>query len=124
MNEITLRVPLPPSRNRGRQTHWAVVEKQKKQYWEACDLATLRTRFPAAPFPRVEATAVAFVRNINDEDNLTARMKFLQDWCKSRGIVKDDTPARWRWSGIPSQHVQRKEPAYLILTLRAVAPAG
>lgn len=118
MTELVLTVPLPPSRNRGRSSHWAVVERQKKAYWAACDTATLGVRFPLWPFERVDATAVAYVRNLNDEDNLKARMKFLQDWCKSRGIVKDDTPACWHWPAPISQFIERTVPAYLVLTLR------
>lgn len=123
MNEITLRLPLPEPRNTAADRHWSARHRGKKRYYEAADLATLRVRFPSAPFAVVEATATVYPRGANDIDNLFARLKSVQDWCKSRGIVMDDTPARWRWSGIPSQHVQRKEPAYLILTLRAVPPA-
>lgn len=120
MTEITLRVPLPPPRNTSSDRHWSSRAKGKKKYYAAADLATLKTRFPSAPFAKVEATAVVYAWNRDDEDNCMARMKSIQDWCKSRGIVIDDSPRHWHWTGVPDQVIERKQDAYVILTLRAV----
>lgn len=124
MTEIVLTLPLPSARNTSSDRHWSVRHRKKKQYYSAADLATLKVKFPPAPFGYVAASAVVYPRGRNDEDNLFARLKSVQDWCKSRGIVVDDNPPRWKWAGIPDQVVQRKKPAYLVLTLRSVDPAA
>ena len=63
MNEITLRLPLPEPRNTAADRHWSARHRGKKRYYAAADLATLRVRFPSAPFAVVEATATVTLRN-------------------------------------------------------------
>ena len=113
---LVLTLPLPDSRNAGkRHAHWATVYKRTQAYYAACARCTVGIVWPQ--WEALTASAIVYPRGSNDEGNLMARLKPLEDWIVRQGVVPSDKPKHWHWEGIPVQIVQRQYPAYLVLTL-------
>lgn len=116
MTTLVLTLPLPDSRNAGRRhAHWSVVYRRTQAYYAACERCTVGVEWPQ--WEAVVASAVVYPRGSNDEGNLLARLKPLEDWIVRKGLVPSDKPKHWHWSAIPQQIVQRTHPAWLELTL-------
>ncbi len=100
MSEIRLTLPLPP--NRANQSYgkarweWAA----KKRYMNgntrllgAIDLALGQIpQCDDLPLDNVTISATLYVKNLMDDDNLKARLKFPLDTLVKAGILVDDSP--------------------------------
>ena len=113
---MKLTLPLPP--NRANQTHgqarweWA----RKKQYIEgtvrlvgAKALALIALRGERLPLGPTEVRATFYLRNLMDDDNLKARLKFPLDALVQAGILVDDKRPHCVVPD-PEQHIDRKRP--------------
>lgn len=113
---IHLVLPLPPrltNSAKGRSRHWRALENEKKAYWERLDLLRMLRKLPpppAAPIEHAEATAVLYLWNPMDDDGAMARMKWPMDWLKRSGYIRDDRRKNLRWTGLPDQEIDRKNP--------------
>jgi len=110
--------PLPM--NRGQDTGNGKHRSQmKKKYYKELDgllLANLLPGPPKLPLLRAFASASVFAHNKNDDDNVMARMKWPQDWLKSRGYISEDKRPYLTWVSIPEQTIDRSgRPAVIIM---------
>lgn len=111
---LTLELPLPPQRGNARK-HWAVVHRERKAYFDACEVLLVLKRLPKPQrFAKAKITASVRVGRIHDVDNLMARMKLVADFLTRAGYITDDSPAYLEWTGLPSQTVARKNPGVTI----------
>ena len=120
---------MPPNLGNTTYGHWRVKHKARTAYLTSCDwllLAAGKTlpdaEFhvpppPPAPYPSAIITAHLRLGAAMDEDNLFARIKWAQDWLKTRGYIADDRRTNLTWSGIPTQTISRKHVARLTITL-------
>lgn len=110
--EMVFRVPLPPNLGNARM-HWRVRHNQKKEYWQTLDGLQLVGQLPnppQAPWTQALAAVRVFGYNYQDESNVFARLKFLEDWLVTRGYIIDDNRKVLSYTGIPSQTIDRKNP--------------
>ena len=56
-----------------------------------------------------------------DDGNALARHKWVEDWLVTRGYIVSDRKSCLTWLGFPEQHVTRKEPPSITVTLTRVA---
>jgi len=101
--KITL--PMPPNRANARW-HWRSEKKKKDNYFLEC-----RALYPPSkdePLSRVTMTAGLYLWSEMDTDNLFARLKWPLDFLVRSGFITDDSPKVIDWTGIPSQHIDRK----------------
>lgn len=120
IDSLQLTLPLPFSRNKKSGGSWRASAAQKTRYYEQCARwASLGgVRFPSIPWPALLASAVCYPHGMNDEGNLLARLKPLEDWIVKQGLVPDDKPKHWHWAGIPPQVPQRSQEAFIVVTLQ------
>lgn len=119
-------IPMPPNRANARG-HWSKHHGQKKAYWERLDNLQLLGESegfevpapPRWPLPRAKATASLYVWAKMDEFNAGNRLKWCEDWLVTRGYIVDDSSDVLRWTGIPSQEIDRKRPR-IVLTLEVI----
>lgn len=121
---LRLTLPLPFSRNKTFGGRWQADASKKQAYYAKCARWASLTgvRFPAIPWPALLANAVCYPAGINDEGNLIARLKPMEDWIVRQGLVPDDKPKHWHWAGIPQQVVQREQEPFVVLTLQRAEP--
>lgn len=103
--------------------HWSTRYHRRKAYWQAQDrrqLLGLVEPPPARPSASVSVRAHFRVSKPNDPDNLTARLKDVMDWLKTRGYIEDDGPAVVRSLTVTQETVPRKSVG-LEITLEPVA---
>lgn len=100
--------------------HWRTKNELKKQYRSYFE-QMLYSRFlpqrPSEPWEIATLTVKAFVKAKNDRDNLVSRIKQSIDLIVRSGYLVDDGPERLHWAGFPEQVVNRKTPAYIVITL-------
>ena len=90
-----------------------VKHREKKAYWKRCDNLMYFPDFPLAPedgpMEGVTISATWYVRNLMDEDNAVARLKWVLDWLKTRGYIVDDRTENVSLAK-PIQFIDRKDP--------------
>ena len=90
--------------------HWSVLHRAKKAYYAAQDGRALVGLIPPPPSPPMASVRVlAHFRlwNEMDDDNLKARMKWPQDYLKTRGYIANDNPKVVR-ELVVTQEIDRK----------------
>lgn len=90
-------LPLPPnfSNPAGFRGHWATEKEIKDAYRNHCDAIRAQRLIPAPPSEPAELTRcriVLYTSREMDLDNANHRRKVAQDWLKTRGYIKDDSP--------------------------------
>jgi hypothetical protein len=121
---VTLTLPMPENVGNAR-LHWRTKNRAKNDYLAACDALQARNAVPApppVPLPRATIAAAMVLGGHMDDDNAMARLKWPIDWLKTRGYIADDRRKNLTWTGFPSQHVTRKQPPSVTLTLTEIAP--
>lgn len=112
-------LPLPPNLANSR-LHWRAKHGQRQAY-ERLLTGLLYARqlppVPALPLPRVTVFAELRLGNAMDDDNAVARCKWALDWIVKAGYLEDDRRSVVQWGGFPTQHLTRKMPPQLTLTL-------
>jgi len=114
--------PLPVNIANSRM-HWAERNRKKKAYWAHLDLEVYKGTIPPAPdepVAKAEAWDHWRIWNRSDQDNLRARLKWVQDWLVTRGYLADDTADVLTFPEHPTQEIDRKRPR-LELTIREAA---
>lgn len=118
---LHFRLPMPENiANKG--MHWAVKNKRRKAYLAHCDLLQqggILPAPPAAPLKKATLSVTMTLHNPMDDDNATARIKWAQDWLKTRGYIVDDSKKHLTLLGHPTQRISRKNAPCLELTLEA-----
>lgn len=111
--KITL--PLPPNLANSRM-HWRVKNKERKAYFEACDMAALF--IPVAEMAghiygeeieRAKVRATVYCGGQMDTDNCLARLKWPIDWMVKRHYLKGDKPSQLEWVWPIEQVIGRKQ---------------
>ena len=126
VGSVKLTLPLPP--NRANQTQgkarweWA----RKKEYIEgttrlvgAKTLALIALRGKTLPLGPTEVRATFYLRNLMDDDNLKARLKFPLDALVQAGILVDDKRPHCVVPD-PEQHIDRKNPRVEVVLVSLV----
>lgn len=127
---IELVLPMPVNLGNAR-LHWRTKLAKKKAYFTALDSIALVHRAigpsvdlvsripppPAVPLDQCRITAHLVLGNLMDDDNAMARMKFVLDWLVKRGYIVNDSRRHVRWTGIPTQEVDRKQVSHVRLTI-------
>jgi Holliday junction resolvase RusA-like endonuclease len=113
---MKLTLPLPPNRANARG-HWAVQRKARKAY---CLKALVAIRNQYGPLPIAggaslsqnarRVTATLYVRNLMDDDNATALLKWVLDTLVHAGLLVDDKQPWCTLTGIPQQVLERRKP--------------
>ena len=107
MMKLTLRLPTNIANSR---MQWAQPNRARKTYFEFCDVLMMSKLVPEPPQEPPEKAKVRlsfFLHNRMDEDNLTARAKWVLDWLVTRGYLTDDKPQNLRLLK-PRQRIDRK----------------
>lgn len=108
--KITL--PLPPNMANSR-THWRVKNKQRKAYFNACEiLAETSAKLTAKewhdePPARAKAKATIYCGGRMDQDNAIARLKWPVDWMVRAGYLIGDNSDQLEWDWPITQVVKR-----------------
>lgn len=97
-------LPLPPNMANARM-HWAAKNRKRATYTLACTCAD--SRRPDEPIAPARVRATLYLWNKMDEDNLTARLKWVIDWLVEREILLDDHPDCMTLEDV-SQEIDRK----------------
>lgn len=102
---MRLTLPLPLNRANAR-LHWRAESRKKLAYMAECDQRQLAglIEAPTVTWQEVSGTAVLFLHQEMDDDNLEARMKWPRDWLETRGYIVDDKDLHL----IVSQQIDRK----------------
>jgi hypothetical protein len=117
---VTLTFPMPLNLANSR-LHWRTKHRHKVAYWAACDaLVKPDAWLLNTPIARAVARAELVCWSTSDQDNAMSRMKWIMDWLVTRGYLAGDDPKRLTWAGLPSQRIDRKVPAHIVLTLEEV----
>lgn len=119
MRVLTFTLPLPPNLANGRMHWWDRVKGQRNWQWRAL-VAERRLHGRPEPMARARVTAVFYVKQVMDDDNAVARLKWALDLLKVRRFILDDRRPHLELTGIPEQHVDHKAPR-LELRLEEVA---
>ena len=88
-NEIQIKLPKPPSLNQfyaGR--HWTVRSKFKESYWNEIK----ESLDSIDPFTMLRFSIYVRYNCNYDVDNAIICAKFLADYLRNNGYVKDDSP--------------------------------
>ncbi len=104
--------------------HWRAKHGRRQQYERVLNgllWAQQLPPVPAVPMERAVVYATMRLGHVMDEDNAVARCKWALDWIVKAGYLEDDRRQVLNWGAFPSQHVTRKLPPMLTLTL---VPAG
>jgi len=118
---ITVTLPMPPNLANARM-HWR-KKTQAHAAWKQRAIVgepQLRGRRPRRPYERVVVTAVLYPRQLMDDDNAVARLKWCLDLLKDRGLIVDDKRPHLVLGGIPEQRVGGK-PTRIELTIESAA---
>lgn len=103
VTSLSLTLPLPPNMANGRM-HWAEKSRRQKDYRLECDTMT-------GPLPsigvRVRLDATMYLWSLMDEDNLIARLKWVQDWLVWADVIPDDS-SEYLTLGKVGQAIDRK----------------
>lgn len=120
------RFPLPPNRSQDTSNGRARSAAKKKYYKQLDELqqANLLPAPPRLPLMRAVITGSVHAKNISDDDNIMARMKWPQDWLKSRGYIVEDKRPFLTWLNIPEQTIDRQREPVVILTLAELTEAA
>ena len=124
---ITITVPMPPNLSNvaarasrsGKAQHFA-----KLRYWKQLDerqQCGLIPAPPSTPLESVTLTSVMYLGNAMDDDNAVARHKWVLDWLRTRGYVRDDRRRNLRWGAFPEQVVRRGHEYGIEITLSEAA---
>lgn len=101
---LHITLPLPPNIANARW-HWHKRRRLEGNYWLRCTAA--HPERPPEPIAPAVVHVKAFVGNLNDEDNLVARLKWAIDWMVDRDILLDDHPSAMTL-GTVEQAIDRK----------------
>ncbi len=125
---IVLTVPMPRNISNGPFSNRFAVNAAKKRYWEHLDLlAAVGPKGqipppPPEPFERAKISSVMYLGAAMDEDNAMRRHKWVADWLRRRGYIRDDRPRNLKWTGFPAQIVKRADRYRIVLTIEEVPP--
>lgn len=117
---MTFDVPMPPNIANGAHGHWSSRHKAKKAYWATLDALQLIGKLPAPPKRPLATAGISSVMMLGaamDDSNAMRRHKWVEDWLKTRGYIKDDRKTCLFWTGFPQQIVKRDGNYRIILTL-------
>lgn len=118
---MNLSFPLPPNRANARG-QWRKHHFARIRYWETLDRWQLIGRIPPPPpeaFYKVMATVTLRLFNRMDQGNALNRMKWIEDWLRTRGYIVDDTEKHFEYTGLPKQVIARGNQG-VDLTLEAI----
>ena len=101
---MRLVLPLPENLANAR-LHWRTKNRRRANYMLACTCADARR--PVEPIAPAVVHATLYMHNRMDEDNLTARLKWVIDWLVERQILLDDHPSAMTL-GTVEQAIDRK----------------
>lgn len=118
MRTVTLTLPMPPNIANARM-HWAAKLRHKRAWEQRAIVGERGLRGRHRPMQRCRCTAVLVLRQRMDDDNSVARLKWVLDLLKIRGLVVDDKRPHLELTGIPEQ--RQGHPQRVILTLEEVA---
>jgi hypothetical protein len=93
--------------------HWRVKQREKRDYWGTLDLLLHARQLPQPPQEapeRATISATMYLGNYMDDGNAMNRMKWIEDWLKAWGYIRDDSKKHLEWAGFPVQHIDRKNP--------------
>ena len=124
-DSATVKFPLPPNLANSRM-HWAVKDRKRQAYHLAA-LIEVRNRqrkgeLSREPYDRLLVTPRLYVRNLMDEDNAVACLKWPLDALVKAGVVADDDVAHVTLGPVV-QTIDRRDPR-LELTLTPVTTEG
>lgn len=122
-------LPVPPNRANARGG-WRKHHRAKLDYWERLDTIQLLKAHegfeaavpPERPFAQARIAATLYTWNLSDEDALMVRCKWILDWLVTRGYVVNDDRRRLRWTAIPEQVIDRKNPRVEITLVEVPLP--
>lgn len=103
-------LPLPPNRANARG-RWETRYFGQLRYHTMLDDRQRVGLVPPPPtqaYAKVAVTVAMYVWGRMDQGNAVNRMKWIEDWLVSRGYVIDDTEECFRYTGFPTQKVDRK----------------
>jgi hypothetical protein len=116
---VSLTLPLPLNLANSRM-HWAAKLKAMHAWKTKAIISEPKLRGRHTPMQRATLEAVFYVgRWVMDDDNVTARMKWIGDILKERGLIVDDKRPHLTLTGIPAQRTET--PRRVELTLTEVA---
>lgn len=122
---MRLVLDLPKATGNARM-HWRTRYYTRTRFWEAQDnrqrLGLIEPP-PNRPMGSVTVLAHFLVSKPNDPDNLTARLKDVMDWLKTRGYIVDDGPSVVKALTVTQETVPRKD-CGLVLDVVALGDAG
>jgi len=110
---------MPPNLANSRM-HWRAKHGQRQAYERFLSgllYAQQLPAVPALPLPRAVVYAAMRLGHGMDEDNAVARCKWPLDWIVKAGYLEDDRRQVLQWGAFPTQHITRKLPPLLTLTL-------
>ena len=120
MRTVTLTFPMPLNLANTR-LHWRRKAKRHLA-WKMEAVAMERgLRGRVEPMRQVQATAVFYLgtgraARRNDDDNATARLKWVFDLLKERGVIVDDRQPHLTLVGVPEQRIGSPRRVELTLT--------
>lgn len=100
--------------------HWRAKHSKRQGYERFLSGLLYARQLPPVPvFPLTAATVYAELRlgNAMDDDNAVARCKWALDWIVKAGYLEDDRRKVLQWGAFPVQHITRRLPPQLTLTL-------
>jgi hypothetical protein len=118
---ITLTVPMPLNLANSRM-NWRKRHREKVAYWLTLDTMQWLGRLPdppVKPLAKARISSRMVLGAAMDQDNAMSRHKWVCDWLSERGYIADDRAKCLTWTGFPEQHITRKEPASITITLEA-----
>lgn len=121
MRILLFTFPLPPNRNRAKNSGSWAWNAAKKTWNANADVASMRKGFPRkpdTPYTSITVSAKLVMPAAMDEENAFYRAsKCPMDWLKTRGYIVDDSRKVVTWRGLPEQLIGRKEPPRLEMTI-------
>jgi hypothetical protein len=110
---VKITLPLPPNMANSR-THWRVKNKQRKAYFEACEvMRVLEGRIGDCLRPhrlaKAKLRATVYCGGMMDHDNCLSRLKWPVDWMVTAGYLAGDKPSQLEWHWPIEQVVSRKQ---------------
>jgi hypothetical protein len=118
---LVLTVPMPLNLANSRM-HWRKRHREKCAYWDTLDMMRVLKHIPGPPrkpYAKARISSRMVLGAAMDQDNAMSRHKWVCDWLSERGYIADDRAKCLTWTGFPEQHVTRKEPASITITLEA-----
>jgi len=128
-------LPLPKNIANGSHGHWRARHREKLLYWADLDLALACNcnkgwrhvtdyRLPPPPyepFAKASIRSRMYLGAAMDDSNAMRRHKWIEDWLKTRGYIKDDRRSCLKWEGFPEQVIRRDGNYRVEITLTNVA---